>query len=90
LLVLHHHERIDGKGYPAGLKDSEIPLGSRIISVIDAFDAMVSDRSYRKGLPAEEAVRRLVADSGTQFDSEVVRLFASIALIDLADVIESV
>ena len=90
LLVLHHHERIDGKGYPAGLKDSEIPLGSRIISVIDASDAMVSDRSYRKGLPAEEAVRRLVADSGTQFDSEVVRLFASIALIDLADVIESV
>ena len=90
LLVLHHHERIDGKGYPAGLKDSEIPLGSRIISVIDAFDAMVSDRSYRKGLPAEEAVRRLVADSGTQFDSEVVRLFASIALIELADVIESV
>jgi len=51
---------------------------------------MVSDRSYRKGLPAEEAVRRLVADSGTQFDSEVVRLFTSIALIDLADVIESV
>ena len=90
LLVLHHHERIDGRGYPAGLKDTEIPLGSRIISVIDAFDAMVSDRSYRKGVPAEEAVRRLQADSGTQFDLEVVRLFVDIAVTDFADVTESV
>lgn len=90
LLVLHHHERMDGKGYPAGLNHAEIPLGSRIISVIDAFDAMVSDRSYRKGLTAEEAVRRLLADSGTQFDSEVVRLFVDVTLTDLADVTESV
>jgi HD-GYP domain-containing protein (c-di-GMP phosphodiesterase class II) len=90
LLVLHHHERMDGKGYPAGLNHAEIPLGSRIISVIDAFDAMVSDRSYRKGITAEEAVRRLFADSGTQFDSEVVRLFADITLTDFADVTDSV
>jgi len=89
LLVLHHHERIDGKGYPSGLCGEDIPLGSRIISVIDSFDAMVSDRSYRKGLPAEEAVRRLRADSGTQFDSEVVQLFVNIAIRDLADVTES-
>src|ERR1700751_5503496 len=46
LLVLHHHERIDGKGYPAGLMGSDIPLGSRVIAVIDSFDAMVSDRAY--------------------------------------------
>jgi HD-GYP domain-containing protein (c-di-GMP phosphodiesterase class II) len=90
LLVLHHHERIDGKGYPAGLKNTEIPLGSRVISVIDAFDAIVSDRRYRKGLPADEALRRLLADSGSQFDSEVVRLFVDIALVDLTDVAESV
>ena len=90
LLVLHHHERIDGKGYPAGLSSTEIPLGSRIISVIDAFDAIVSNRSYRKGVSAEEAIRRLLAGSGTQFDSEVVRLFVDIAITDQVDVTESV
>jgi HD-GYP domain-containing protein (c-di-GMP phosphodiesterase class II) len=86
LLVLHHHERIDGNGYPSGLKDAEIPLGSRIISVIDSFDAMVSDRSYRKGLPVDEAIRRLQQDSGKQFDPEVVRLFVDICVRDLEDV----
>jgi HD-GYP domain-containing protein (c-di-GMP phosphodiesterase class II) len=90
LMVLHHHERIDGKGYPSGLTGEEIPQGSRIICVIDAFDAMVSDRSYRKGLPGEEAIRRLQADSGTQFDSEVVKLFVDIAIQDLREVAESV
>ncbi|MBV9889105.1 MAG: HD-GYP domain-containing protein [Acidobacteria bacterium] len=75
LLVLHHHERVDGKGYPAGLSIEDIPLGARIVSVIDAFDAMVSDRSYRKGMPTEEAIRRLRADSGTQFDPAVVQHF---------------
>jgi HD-GYP domain-containing protein (c-di-GMP phosphodiesterase class II) len=90
LLVLHHHERIDGKGYPAGLAGENIPLGSRIVSVIDSFDAMVSDRSYRKGLPVEEAIRRLRADCGTQFDADVVRLFVEIAVQDIAEVIEVV
>ena len=56
--ILHHHESFDGTGYPAGLKDTEVPIVSRIVSVIDAFDAMVSSRPYRKGLPYEEAVRR--------------------------------
>src|SRR5271155_5027427 len=63
LLILHHHESYDGKGYPAGLKGEEIPIGSRIVSVIDAFDAMVSSRPYREGLPFEEAERRLVLAS---------------------------
>jgi len=84
--VLHHHESIDGKGYPAGLKGSEIPIVSRIVCVIDAFDAMVSSRPYRQGLPFEEAARRLILCSGTQFDSEVVRCFLPIAQADMATV----
>jgi HD-GYP domain-containing protein (c-di-GMP phosphodiesterase class II) len=75
LLILHHHESFDGRGYPGGLKGSETPLGSRIVSVIDAFDAMVSSRPYRKGLPFEEAERRLIEASGTQFDPDVVKVF---------------
>jgi HD-GYP domain-containing protein (c-di-GMP phosphodiesterase class II) len=86
LLVLHHHERIDGKGYPAGLTASDIPLGSRVIAVIDSFDAMVSDRAYRKGLPIEEALRRLTSDSGTQFDADIVSIFRQIAENDFFEV----
>src|ERR1700758_2597781 len=57
LIILHHHESFDGSGYPGGLKGEEIPMGSRIVSVIDAFDAMVSSRPYREGMPFEEAER---------------------------------
>jgi HD-GYP domain-containing protein (c-di-GMP phosphodiesterase class II) len=89
LLVLHHHERIDGKGYPAGLMGSDIPLGSRVIAVIDSFDAMVSNRAYRKGLPMEEALRRLTSDSGTQFDANIVSVFRQIAEQDFAEVIDA-
>jgi HD-GYP domain-containing protein (c-di-GMP phosphodiesterase class II) len=84
--ILHHHESFDGKGYPAGLKDTEIPIVSRIVSVIDAFDAMVSSRPYRKGLPFEEAVRRLFLASGTQFDPVVVQCFLSFAQTEIAGV----
>jgi HD-GYP domain-containing protein (c-di-GMP phosphodiesterase class II) len=77
--ILHHHESFDGKGYPGGLKGSEIPIGSRIIAVIDSFDAMVSSRPYRQGLPFDEALRRLIVASGSQFDPEVVRTFIRIA-----------
>jgi HD-GYP domain-containing protein (c-di-GMP phosphodiesterase class II) len=79
LYALHHHENIDGTGYPAGLKGAEMPLVSRIVSVIDAYDAMVSNRCYRKGLPHQEAVRRLLQSSGTQFDLNVVQVFIPIA-----------
>ena len=72
LLILHHHESYDGRGYPGGLVGEEIPMGSRIVAVIDAFDAMVSNRPYRQGLPFEEAERRLLESSGTQFDAKVV------------------
>jgi HD-GYP domain-containing protein (c-di-GMP phosphodiesterase class II) len=86
LLVLHHHERLDGKGYPAGLKADEIPMGSRLVCILDAFDAMISSRCYRPGLPLDEAVRRLEASSGTQFDPDIVRLFLPLALADLSQV----
>jgi HD-GYP domain-containing protein (c-di-GMP phosphodiesterase class II) len=89
LYALHHHENMDGTGYPAGLKGSDIPLVSRIVSVIDAYDAMVSNRCYRKGLPHAEAVRRLIQSSGTQFDSQVVQTFIPIAAQEAADVFEA-
>jgi HD-GYP domain-containing protein (c-di-GMP phosphodiesterase class II) len=79
LFVLHHHENFDGTGYPARLKGSEIPMGARIVSVIDAFDAMVSNRPYRDGLLAEDAIGRLVEASGTQFDPVVVGSFVRVA-----------
>jgi HD-GYP domain-containing protein (c-di-GMP phosphodiesterase class II) len=84
--ILHHHESVDGTGYPAGLRNSEIPIVSRIVCVIDAYDAMVSSRPYRKGLPFEEAARRLVACSGTQFDGSVVSSFLPIAQLDMQTV----
>jgi HD-GYP domain-containing protein (c-di-GMP phosphodiesterase class II) len=86
LYTLHHHENVDGTGYPAGLKAPNIPLVSRIVAVIDAYDAMVSDRCYRKGLPHAEAVRRLIESSGTQFDVEVVHTFLPIAEQERASV----
>ena len=84
--ILHHHESFDGKGYPAGLRETEIPIVSRIVCVIDAFDAMVSSRPYRVGLPHEEAVRRLIESSGTQFDPVVVQCFISFAQAEMATV----
>jgi HD-GYP domain-containing protein (c-di-GMP phosphodiesterase class II) len=89
LFVLHHHENFDGKGYPAGLKELEIPIGSRIVSVIDAFDAMVSSRPYRQGLTIDEATRRLILSSGTQFDPVIVQCFLRIAQADMPSVFEA-
>ena len=86
LMILHHHESYDGKGYPAGLKGDEIPIGSRIVSVIDAFDAMVSSRPYRAGMPYAEAERRLLAASGTQFDPSVVGRFLPLARAEMSSV----
>ena len=79
LLVLHHHERYDGTGYPAGLVGDEIPLGSRIVAVVDAFDAMLSSRSYRSGLPLKEALSRLHGSAETQFDPRIVEHFSGLA-----------
>jgi HD-GYP domain-containing protein (c-di-GMP phosphodiesterase class II) len=73
--VLHHHERWDGSGYPDGLAGDDIPLGSRIILVADAFDAMMFGRLYRRPLPREEALTEIERCAGTQFDPQVVRAF---------------
>ncbi|MCL1972349.1 MAG: GAF domain-containing protein [Endomicrobia bacterium] len=77
-MVLYHQEWYDGNGYPEGLAGEEIPLGSRIVAVIDAYDAMTSDRPYRKALPREFAVSELQKGSGTQFDPQVVDVFVKI------------
>lgn len=71
--ALYHHERYDGKGYPEGLSDTDIPLYARIIGVADSFDAMNSDRCYRKRLPMEVIKKELSENSGKQFDPEVVK-----------------
>lgn len=86
LFALHHHEKFDGSGYPAGLKGEEIPIGSRIVSVIDSFDAMVASRPYKEGLPIDEALRRLKVDSGTHFDAVVVQHFIPIARAEMPEV----
>ncbi len=83
LFILHHHENFDGSGYPAGLKNEEIPAGSRIVAVIDAFDAMVSSRPYRSAMQVPEAIRRLNLASGTQFDPLIVESFIPIAQTDV-------
>ena len=71
-MVRTHHWRPDGKGYPAGLSEADVPLGARIIHVCDAFDAMTSDRPYRKGLPVPQALAELTRHAGSQFDGEIV------------------
>jgi HD-GYP domain-containing protein (c-di-GMP phosphodiesterase class II) len=75
-LVLAHHERIDGLGYPRGLAGAAIALGARIIAVADSWDAMTSDRPYRKALEAEVALAELLRGRGTQWDPSVVDAFA--------------
>lgn len=75
LYILHHHERWDGRGYPGGLKGEEIPFGARILAVVDAFHAMISDRPYRKGMTYDEACCRLEDAAGTQFDPVIVEVF---------------
>ena len=77
-VVLHHHERFNGGGYPHGLKGSEIPLGARIVSVADAYHAMVHDRPYSAALTHEQALEELSLNAGTQFDPEVVEVFCTV------------
>jgi HD-GYP domain-containing protein (c-di-GMP phosphodiesterase class II) len=77
-IILHHHENYDGSGYPYGLKGEDIPLESRIISVVDAFHAMISDRPYRQGLPYNEAIAELKRWSGKQFDPIVANAFLKV------------
>jgi len=76
--IKYHHERFDGKGYPSGIKGYNIPLEARILCVADSFDAMLSDRPYRKGMKIEEVVAELRNNSGTQFDPCTVQAFLSV------------
>jgi putative nucleotidyltransferase with HDIG domain len=73
--VYHHHERLDGRGYPDGLRGDAIPQGARIIALIDAFDAMTSHRLYQKSRTPIRAFEELYKHAGTQFDAELVQLF---------------
>ncbi|TET53627.1 MAG: diguanylate cyclase [Actinobacteria bacterium] len=77
-IVLHHHERWDGKGYPYGLKGKKIPLLARIIAVADAYEAMTSDRPYRRAMSGKKALTQLWKFSGSQFDAELTKDFTSI------------
>ena len=74
-VVRYHHEMFDGSGYPEGLVGTEIPLAARVFSIVDAFDAMTTDRPYREALPLERTAGELEKMAGTQFDPEVVRVF---------------
>ena len=78
LYVYYHHERYDGKGYPSGLAGEDIPLGARIMAVVDSYDAMTSDRTYRKALSQEHAINELTENAGTQFDPKIVKVFIKI------------
>jgi putative nucleotidyltransferase with HDIG domain len=78
-MVKYHHEHMDGSGYPDKLKGEEIPLSARIVSVADAFHALISDRPYRKGLGIEKACEILKLGAGTNWDSDLVRHFIAIA-----------
>lgn len=76
-VVRHHHENWDGTGYPDGLKGEEIPLGARILSVVDCFDALTSDRPYRSRMTADEALRIIIDRRGTQYDPKIVDTFVA-------------
>ena len=76
LMAKYHHERLDGRGYPDGLTDEQIPLGAKIVSLADSFDAMTTDRPYRRRRSFEDVVRDLRENSGKQFDGKVVSAFA--------------
>ncbi|MHB8881870.1 MAG: HD domain-containing phosphohydrolase [Thermodesulfovibrionales bacterium] len=84
-IIIQHHEHYDGSGYPMGLKGREITIGARIISVVDAYYAMTTDRPYRKALPKEKAIAEIKKSAGTQFDPEVVEVFLTVLSDESSD-----
>ena len=77
-IILHHHERYAGHGYPYGLRANEIPLGARIVAIADAYDAMIHDRPYKRAMTHDQAIAELRRHAGTQFDPELVSLFCDL------------
>jgi HD-GYP domain-containing protein (c-di-GMP phosphodiesterase class II) len=77
-IILHHHERYSGHGYPFGLRGSDIPLGARIVAIADAYDAMTHDRPYKRAITHEAAIAELRRHAGTQFDPQLVNLFCDL------------
>lgn len=78
-IILYHHENFDGSGYPSGLKREQIPIGARIMAVVNAFEAMTIERPYRKRLSVNEAINEVRHNSGTQFDPKVVNVFVGLS-----------
>lgn len=74
-IILHHHERIDGLGYPDGIKGNNIPFGSKIIAIADSFDAMVTQRTYKPAKEFEEAINEIKNNRGKQFDTQIANVF---------------
>ena len=85
-IIKYHHEYYNGCGYPYGLKGDEIPLGSRIIAIADAYDAMVSNRAYRKSLTHEEAIKVLEQGAGKQFDPDLIEIFKEVLPLALQEI----
>lgn len=85
-IILHHHERWAGDGYPHGLRGEEIPIGARIVAIVDAYDAMMTDRPYRRSLGLDETLRRLRAGSGREWDPQLLEIF--INLVESGNLIE--
>ncbi|MCA1569699.1 MAG: HD-GYP domain-containing protein [Chloroflexi bacterium] len=77
-IILHHHERFSGHGYPHGLRGGDIPLGARIVAIADAYDAMVHDRPYQRAVSHEAAIAELRKHAGVQFDPELVDIFCGL------------
>jgi HD-GYP domain-containing protein (c-di-GMP phosphodiesterase class II) len=86
--VLYHHERIDGKGYPSGLVDEQIPLLGKIVGLADGFDAMTSKRVYREAMTLEEALAEIEKGLGTQFDARIGRMFLDSDISQLWDILQ--
>ena len=77
-IILHHHERFAGHGYPYGIRGQDIPLGARIVAIADAYDAMTHDRPYKRAISHDQAINELRRHAGTQFDPELVALFCDL------------
>ena len=88
-IIHHHHERIDGKGYPDGLKNEDIPFEARLVSIADAWDAMISDRSYRKRMSTEQALYELQNHAGSQFDAYMIKAFVDMIKKDKVPILSA-